>query len=129
MSFFFIGAFLIILAKNEKRLGDMVAGTIVIQSETENKVVNLTISEEAKLLYVKLEQTCDLSQLLPDDFAVIREYLKHRGGMSSKAKASLSLELSQQVQSIVNLSVLPGDMSADVFLEAVYLAYQKLEFV
>jgi hypothetical protein len=67
--------------------------------------------------------------LLPDDFAVIREYLKHRGGMSSKAKASLSLELSQQVQSIINLSVLPGDMSADVFLEAVYLGYQKLEFV
>jgi uncharacterized RDD family membrane protein YckC len=127
--FFFIGAFLIILAKNEKRLGDMVAGTIVIQSETENKVVNLTISEEAKLLYVKLEQICDLSQLFPDDFAVIREYLKQRGGMSYKAKASLSLKLSQQVQSIVNLPILPGDMSADVFLEAVYLAYQKLEFV
>ena len=127
--FFFIGAFLIILAKSEKRLGDMVAGTIVIQSQTENKVVNLIISAEAKLLYVKLQQTCDLSQLLPDDFAVIREYLKHRGGMSSKAKASLSLELSQQVQSIINLSVLPGDMSADVFLEAVYLGYQKLEFV
>ncbi|BAZ89402.1 RDD domain-containing protein [Raphidiopsis curvata NIES-932] len=127
--FFFIGAFLIILAKNEKRLGDMVAGTIVIQSQTENKVVNLTISPEAQLLCVKLQQTCDLSQLLPDDFAVIREYLKTRGGMSSKAKASLSLELSQQVQSIVNLSVLPSDVSADVFLEAVYLGYQKLEFV
>jgi uncharacterized RDD family membrane protein YckC len=124
----FIGAFLIIFNQAEKRLGDLAAGTIVIQAETGNKNTNLVISEAGKSFYSQLSQMADLSQLLPDDFAIIREYLLRRNGMSNKSKASLSLKLSQQVQSIVGLETLPADISADVFLEAVYLAYQQSEF-
>ncbi|HLP87627.1 MAG TPA: RDD family protein [Nostocaceae cyanobacterium] len=124
----FIGALLIIFHGKEKRLGDIVAGTIVIQSQTGEKSRNLTVSEQAKSFYSQLQQTADLSQLLPDDFAVIREYLLRRNGMSAKARASLSIKLAQQVQSIINLEVLPANIASDVFLEAVYLAYQQPEF-
>jgi uncharacterized RDD family membrane protein YckC len=124
----FIGAFLILFNSKEKRLGDLVAGTIVIQAQPVNKSGNLTISSEAKSFYISLQKISDLSQLLPDDFAIIREYLQRRSGMSNKARSSLSLKLADQVKSIINLTVLPAEISADVFLEAVYLAYQESEF-
>lgn len=124
----FIGAFLIMLNNNEKRLGDLVAGTIVIQAHPANKSTNLTISEEAKSFYISLQKVSDLSQMLPDDFAIIREYLQRRNGMSKKAKSALSIKLAEQVKSIIDLKILPADISSDVLLEAVYLAYQEPEF-
>jgi hypothetical protein len=63
---------------------------------------------------------------LPDDFAVIREYLLRRSVMSTKARASLALELTKQVKEIIDLEKLPENVVPDVFLEAVYLAYKKL---
>jgi len=124
----FIGAFLITFSNREKRLGDLAAGTIVIQAETVVKSSNLAISEAAKSFHIQLREMADLSPLLPDDFAIIREYLLRRNGMSTKARTALSLKLTQQVQSIINLEILPGNIASDVFLEAVYLAYQNPEF-
>ncbi|MEA5604407.1 RDD family protein [Nostoc sp. UHCC 0252] len=124
----FIGAFLIMLGSREKRLGDLAAGTIVIQTETPTTSATLTISEQAKVLHEQLIQNADLSQLLPDDFAVIREYLQRRTTMSLKAKASLSLKLAEQVVAIINLDNLPEAVTPDVFLEAVYLVYKQPKF-
>ncbi|MGF1987453.1 MAG: RDD family protein [Nostoc sp. ZfuVER08] len=123
----FIGAFLIMLGNREKRLGDLAAGTIVIQAQPAN-ASNLIISEQAKILHDELLQTANLSQLLPDDFAVIREYLQRRSAMSLKARTSLSLNLAQQVKSIINLEKLPENYTPDVFLEAIYIVYQQQEF-
>ncbi|MEH2376834.1 RDD family protein [Nostoc sp.] len=124
----FIGAFLIMFGRREKRLGDLAAGTIVIQAQTPTASATLTISEQAKVLHEQLIQIADLSPLMPDDFAVIREYLQRRGAMSLKAKASLSLKLAEQVVGIINLEKLPEAVTPDVFLEAVYLVYQQPEF-
>ncbi|MBN3950674.1 MAG: RDD family protein [Nostoc sp. NMS7] len=124
----FIGAFLIMFGRREKRLGDLAAGTIVIQAQTPTASATLIISEQAKVLHEQLIQITDLSPLMPDDFAVIREYLQRRGAMSLKAKASLSLKLAEQVVAIINLKKLPEGITPDVFLEAVYLGYQQPEF-
>ena len=124
----FIGAFLIMLGRREKRLGDLVAGTIVIQAQTPTASATLTISDQAKRLHEELVQIADLSPLMPDDFAVIREYLQRRSAMSVKARASLSLKLAEQVVAILNLEKLPEVVTPDVFLEAIYLVYQQPEF-
>ncbi|MEH2036553.1 RDD family protein [Nostoc sp.] len=124
----YIGAFLIMLGSREKRLGDLAAGTIVIQAQTPTASARLTISEQAKGLHEQLSEIADLSQLMPDDFAVIREYLQRRGAMSLKARASLSLKLAEQVQAIINLEKLPEAVTPDVFLEAIYLGYQQPKF-
>ncbi|XHR83172.1 MAG: RDD family protein [Gloeotrichia echinulata GP01] len=126
--FLFLGALLIIFNRSEKRLGDLAAGTIVIQAQTPTNSANFSISEQANLLHKQLVEIADFSQLLPDDFAIIREYLQRRNGMSSKARALLATKLSQQVQNIINLDNLPQGVSYDVFLEAIYLAYRQKEF-
>ncbi|MUG95231.1 RDD family protein [Scytonema sp. UIC 10036] len=124
--FLFIGAFLIMFARREKRLGDLVAGTIVIQNQIVNTSRTFTISEQAKQEADKLLQIADLSVMLPDDFAVIKEYLHRRGGMTAKARASVALRLAKDVQEILHLEILPESTTPDVFLEAIYVAYQDM---
>lgn len=121
----FVGAFLIILNKQEKRLGDMIAGTLVIQEEYITGATNFPISPQAKELADRLPEMANLSLLFPDDFATIREYLQRRAGMTPNAKADLSLQMARQIRNIIDLENLPENLTADVFLEAVYLAYQQ----
>ena len=121
-----LGAFLILLTSKEKRLGDILAGTLVIQTHPPvSKKATLSLSTQAQPLAEELLQMGNFSNMLPDDFAVIREYLQRRGQMTAKARAKLSLELETQVQSVLNIQQLPAPASADIFLEAVYLAYQQ----
>lgn len=122
----FLGALLIICTPQEKRLGDWVAGTIAIQAESPATAATLTISAAAQTLATQiLKSNNSFAQLLPDDFAVIREYLQRRSAMAPKARKQLSLQLAQQIQAILALESLPTATTPEVFLEAVYLAYTK----
>lgn len=124
VGFWFIGAILIVLTRQEKRLGDWVAGTLVIQDEQRAAPMSLAVSEAAQILAAELTQSANLSKLLPDDFATIREYLQRRPYLSAEAKSRLNVQLARQVRKIIELKRVPSS-SADVFLEAVYLAYQQ----
>ncbi|NJP09358.1 MAG: RDD family protein [Leptolyngbyaceae cyanobacterium RU_5_1] len=124
-NFCFIGAFFILFGKREKRIGDWAAGTIVIQEERGDRATTLQISDPAKQLATKLPELADLNQLLPDDYAVIREYLQRRGKMSRKARNEKSMELARQLRALIALETIPPDTTSDHFLEAVYLAYQQ----
>lgn len=121
---FFIGTFLIMLSKQEKRLGDLVAGTIVVQEEQQVFSKKFTITEEAKILANQLHAQANIFYLLPEDFAVIREYLQRRNEMLTSAKVELSRKLAYQVKDIIGLDEVPDGVTANIFLEAVYLAYQ-----
>ncbi len=122
----FIGAFLIALSPLEKRLGDWAAGTIVIQAQIPITVANIKISDQAKSVSTQLLEVANISALLPEDFAVIREYLHRREVMNIKAKDELSLRLAKEVKDVIELENLPQSLTPNVFLEAVYLAYQQL---
>lgn len=122
---FGVGVFLLVLSKREKRLGDMVAGTIVIQEEQTIAPATFPVSEQAQTLANQLRLEADLSRLLPEDFAVIREYLQRCTAMTPEAQAELSRKLAHQVKEIMALEKVPKKVSANLFLEAVYLAYQQ----
>ncbi|MEB3294805.1 MAG: RDD family protein [Synechococcales bacterium] len=123
---FFIGFFLILLGQREKRLGDWVAGTIVVQEELPPVgSSSFPLSGQAQDVADSLLQNCDLSHLLPDDFAIVREYLQRRSRMETKVRSDTSLNLARQVRERLRLEKLPFEMTSDVFLEGVYLAYQQ----
>jgi uncharacterized RDD family membrane protein YckC len=122
---FFVGAILIALSKQEKRLGDWAAGTVVIQLE-KSEGHTFQISTAAHQLSSQLPEIAKLSQLRPDDFAVIREFLQRRTVLTPQARQSLALSLSQQVRS--RLQILPDQLpsiSPELLLEAAYLGYQN----
>jgi uncharacterized RDD family membrane protein YckC len=122
---FFIGFFMIALGKREKRLGDWVAGTLVVQEARPATQGQLALSDEAQELATNLLQSAAVHRLLPDDFAVVREYLQRRSLMAPAARSQVSLHLARQAKDIIALDRLPRDMTPDVFLEGVYLAYQQ----
>ena len=121
---FFIGVFFIVFSQREKRLGDLVAGTLVIQEE-QPVSAQLKVSKSAQTLAKKLLIDTDISRLLPEDFAVVREYLQRREDMIPNARKKLSKQLAAQVKEIIGLEKLPTKVDANLFLEAVYHAYQQ----
>lgn len=125
--FIFIGAVLIMFTPKEKRLGDLVAGTLVIQEEKNIVPAKFPLSEQAQPLAIKLLENSNILALLPDDFAVIREYLQRRKIMQQDAKLKLSRNLANQIRDIIELENIPSGVTADLFLEAIYLAYQQKE--
>lgn len=124
--FCFIGVFFILFGKQEKRLGDWAAGTLVIQEQRGDRKATLTISDPAKQLAIELPHLANISQLLPDDFAVVRTYLQRRRTMDARARNDLSLNLARQLRTLIGLETIPPNTTADQFLEAVYEAYQHL---
>lgn len=118
-----IGCLMIILGKREKRLGDWVAGTLVVQEESAIAVSDLKISDDAQLLARQLASQSKISAILPDQFATIREYLQRRSALEAKARANLSLQLARQIRTVIELEELPENLTSDTFLEAVYWEY------
>lgn len=120
---FFLGVFMIVLGKKEKRLGDWIAGTIVIQENRAVADANFAVDPIAQQLAQEFSQLPTISQLLPEEFATIREYLQRRNAMNIKAKTHIGQKLAQRIQAILHLE--EQTVKADIFLEAVYLAYQS----
>lgn len=119
-----IGALLIILSDREKRLGDWAAGTLVVQEESQIRNQLLQVEANEAITNLLLEQSA-VRQLSPDDYAVVREFLKRRATMTPAARVSTSAKLAGQVQRAIALEQRP-ELSDEAFLEAVYSAYQKL---
>jgi Predicted membrane protein/domain len=123
--FFFIGALFILLSKREKRIGDWVAGTLVVQETNRRAKPNMVLSDRTQTLVATLPTLANLRHLHPDDIAVIREYLDRRKDLTRKARHDLSLKLARQVRSRIQLETIPDGLTSDEFLEAVYLAALK----
>lgn len=122
----FIGFFCILINPQEKRIGDWLAGTLVVQAETVVGEAQVRVSPGAQKLAIDLMNQAEVGNLLPDDFATLREYLLRRKILTHAARKDLSVKLAQQLQAIVELEELPqAQLPAEQFLEAVYVAYQK----
>lgn len=119
-----LGMIFMIFNSQEKRIGDFVAGTIVIQVEG-GPSKKIMISSQAQAVANQLIEEAKLENLLPDDFAVVREYLKRRAELTPTAKLELSRKLGKQVKELIALAEMPTQVSADLFLESVYLAYKQ----
>lgn len=121
----FVGFLFILLSKQEKRLGDWLASTLVVQTEQSSEGEGPQLSEEAQALAKELLDEDHLSTMLPDDFATVKEYLQRRSRMATPARSKLSIQLAQTVQDKLGMEPRPWDVTADVFLEAIYIAYQQ----
>lgn len=121
-----IGFFMIILGKQEKRLGDWLAGTLVVQTQTKSsqkRSPKVEIDQAAYPLAASLRRSPNIALLQPDDMAVLREYLRRRSAMSPAASQQLSLKLANEICSILEFDQPPAKVPPEVFLESVYLAY------
>ncbi|PSR18487.1 hypothetical protein C8255_07240 [filamentous cyanobacterium CCP3] len=120
----FIGFFCILLSKSEKRVGDWLAGTLVVQADPVT-AGEIQVPERSQAIGKDLLGLVDMARLSPDDFATVREFLQRRQAMSPKAKTLVSDQLARRFKNQLGLETLPTEMTTDTFLEALYYAYQE----
>jgi len=120
----FIGFFCILLSKTEKRVGDWLAGTLVVQADPVASG-KIQLPERSQAIGKDLLALIDITRLSPDDFATVREFLQRRSAMSTKAKALVSDQLARRFRDQLGLETLPTEMTTQTFLEALYWAYQQ----
>jgi uncharacterized RDD family membrane protein YckC len=122
---FYLGLLFILFSKQEKRLGDMAAGTIVIEEGSADAKAQIELSNSAQALATQLNETGNISKLSPDDFATIREFLRRRKKLSPEARLSLSDKLADQAEKLLEMQGTPLNVVPESFLEAIYLSYQQ----
>jgi uncharacterized RDD family membrane protein YckC len=120
-----IGALFVVLGKQEKRIGDWAAGTLVVQESSAEKPAPVTLSKESKTLAAMLADDIAIDRLSPDDFATIRDYLSRRPMLDPKAHRTLRRRLAKTAKERVQLETVPEGVTAEQFLEALYVAYQN----
>ncbi len=124
--FFSVGVLLIIFGKTEKRIGDIVAQTIVIQEPRRAEEVDIKLSfnsEKAKGEWSSLGITDRLSV---HDFAVVKDYLQRRKNFSSKTRLMVSDRLMGQLRLKLELTDIPLGFTTEEHLEGIYLSFSEL---
>jgi uncharacterized RDD family membrane protein YckC len=122
---FCLGLFLILFSKQEKRLGDWVAGTILVQ---EGQAINdrtITTSPAATDLVERLIETGKIAAITPDEFATIRKYLYRYPSLDRQTRDVVSDRLSHQLLKRIELANKPPTIDSHLTIEAIYLAYQQ----
>jgi uncharacterized RDD family membrane protein YckC len=122
---FCLGLLLIIFTPQEKRLGDMVAGTIVIQEAQPTSTQTFIPSAAAPALATQLLETAQIVALQPDEFAIVRNYLYRYPSLTPAAKIQVSDRLAQRLIEIIHLQNPPPNLDPHLLIESVYLAYQQ----
>jgi uncharacterized RDD family membrane protein YckC len=121
----FIGMFLILFTKQEKRLGDWVAGTVVVQEGQMVSPQELVIDSNANGLIGTILENGQIGALTPDDFATIRRYLQRYALLAPQAQVTVSHQLAQQILSVIKIPTSSFAQNPHLFIQAVYLVYQQ----
>jgi uncharacterized RDD family membrane protein YckC len=121
----FIGLLLIMFTPQEKRLGDWVAGTILIQEGQAVTNQKIDVSPAAADLSIWLIEKGQITALTSDEFATIRKYLYRYPALTDAAKIQVSDRLAQRLLERIELADRPPSRNAHLIIEAVFLAYQQ----
>jgi uncharacterized RDD family membrane protein YckC len=136
LGFFVIGLLLIILNRSEKRLGDMAAGTLVIQDEKISQHQVLTIPTRFSTLTADtvevLKAQTDPAILSVNQYLILRNFLGCRDQLSPTDRVQVTQKLASQARSLLmpTSPELLGAIPDESLIEAVYVAnrpaYQSL---
>ncbi len=132
------GVLSILLTRQQQRLGDLAAGTLVVRDEpvesalrsgsssrtfTASSVAPQSLPPEPHML-VTLPATA-LAKLTPGDLEILENFLARRLDMPLEPRAALAARIAAALQSKSGLEIPPG-VSTETFLEAVAHQFRDL---
>jgi len=111
-----IGICSVLLSRQNKRLGDFVAGTIVIHEKS--LLDAKPVWESAPAAKARPQTTYGSERLSPDEFALVEAFLNRRSSLPSDVRFNMADRIATQIRS--KLSLPPGELLyAEKLLEAV----------
>ena len=115
-TFYAVGVITMFIDRLNRRLGDLVAGTIVVhervQQETDGTFDNFSVVEPSDASY-------DVSRLSSEDLVMIERFLARRLDIDYSARLVIREKLATLVRSKLNLQELPSGVGDEDFLEQV----------
>src|SRR5262249_23061472 len=113
----FIGVLSMMVDRNERRFGDLAAGTLVIKERLQSlSTKDLKITATAPP-----ESFIDAGQISPDEYQMLLTFLKRREIMAVNQRPRLASNIADYFRRKLN-AVADGD-APEIFLEKLYLAY------
>ncbi len=130
IGFFGIGVFLTALTASEKRVGDLAAGTLVIQDEQATRTAPTvqSTSPKAEQIAELLQTWPGLGRITPEQYLLVRNFLLNRQQLSPGGRFRTSQSLRRSLEDVFSGLDIPPDLSevtAEEFLEAIYQAYRQ----
>ncbi len=125
----YIGALLIIFNRQEKRMGDWLAGTLVIQESRDPKGDRLKLGapNQARML-AKCLSPDHLAALSTEQWLVIREFLAGRTQLLPEARKNTADRLTDQLKQYIDFPQQFQGMTPELVIEAVFYANNHPQF-
>lgn len=117
--FLSLGLCMIIFGAQEKRIGDWVAGTLVIQEEAA-VLAPVTLGTESQSIAIQLRTELNPNWIHPQELTLVANFLQRRSMFSPKVRVQMSHQLARQLEKRLQLDFLPQNIPDEVFLEAIY---------
>lgn len=105
--------------KNERRFGDLAAGTLVIRE----RLQSITAAGVQIPSNVASDLAIDAGQIKPDEYALITGFLRRRGGMSDTERRRLAFDLADYFKRKFMLE--SNADSPELFIEKLFTAYKQ----
>jgi uncharacterized RDD family membrane protein YckC len=115
-----IGLIVMIIDKNERRLGDLAAGTLVIRERLPDLgTADITIAPQAR----ENAGMLDSGRITPQEYDLLLGFLKRRDKMARSQRPLVARELEQHFRDKLG-EPSNGQQNSELFLEKLYTAYQ-----
>uniref|UniRef100_UPI003A0FCB1B RDD family protein n=1 Tax=Chloroflexus sp. TaxID=1904827 RepID=UPI003A0FCB1B len=125
-----IGLLTIFIDRHNRRLGDLTAGTVVVREGAP-----ITLDQVLRPVKVAVPPRApdapptpllpNLERLLPEDMALVFDFLQRRGTLSADARAALAIQLAALIRQRLELP--PSDGHPERFLEHVVREYDVFQ--
>jgi uncharacterized RDD family membrane protein YckC len=113
----------VLLSPSNQRLGDLVAGTIVLRERT-GAAFPVAVSFPPLPGYEHYAASLDVGGLRPEQYALIRSFLVRVNQLHPQARARLAVQLANPVAQQMHHTP-PPTVSPEAFLVSVAAAYQR----
>jgi uncharacterized RDD family membrane protein YckC len=114
----------VIFTRQNQRLGDFSAGTLVLRERTASSTSTMAMSFLAPYGYEAYVASIDTSGLTNDQYRVIRTFLLRVLALTGGARAALAVKLANHTALELRHSPPPG-LAPELFLVCVAAAYQR----
>jgi len=117
-----VATWTVLLSRRNQRLGDLLAGTIVLRERTGARLPT-PVSFPPLPGYEAYARSLDVGALRPEQYAVVRSFLTRVNDLSPDVRARLGPALASPIAAAMHHTPPPG-VTAESFLVSVAAAYQ-----
>ena len=117
-----VATWTVLLSVRNQRVGDLLAGTIVLRERTGARVP-VPVSFPPLLGYEAYARSLDVGALRPDQYAVVRSFLTRVNDLEPAARARIGYRLATPIARAMHHTPPPG-VTPEAFLVSVAAAYQ-----